>query len=645
MNRVLIAAQQAETYRRHLAQHLNLPIDLVNEAATVWAKLAQEPYTLLIIEVGLLGSLLSDEHEVMPQLRSSHPYLSVLLLARPNERSRAVLHLEHGATDYLLHPFAMAELVIKARRCLQTHQPEFQASTLFSITDQLMMLNEATQELLQTLQPDKAHDMVLAKVRHISQVDVAKIWLIDHERTLARPSTLATEDEVLFNLAQEAVTAGQFLSRRFATGKGTLAAALLLPLFSGDRLVGVLALGRHTETPFSADQIRWLTVFCQQAAVAIENAQLFHNLSVAYDDMAQSRKRILQSRNTLQTVFDNIYDGLYILNKDLTISALNRVAANRHETPLEELVGQSFLALSGSSNAPRLIEQIKHVLETGHETTWMALGNGEDSFFEDREFRIYPIKNRRGQTEQVVVFVQDVSERQKWQATLFRSANLAAVGQLAGSVAHQINNPLTVTMTNRQLIMLDAEPDSEINELATAVFRAGQRIQSSVANLLEFSNQDEYYFTEVRLVNTIDSALDLVSRSLMKASVQLTRNFEADPAIIASVSHLKLVWVNLLLNAKDAVANFATPPKIEIGTRLRPDGTVSVTFSDNGQGLSPHNLKHAFDPFFTTKPPNKALGLGLYSAQVIVEQHGGHILAKSKPGVFTVFEVILPIKE
>jgi signal transduction histidine kinase len=236
-----------------------------------------------------------------------------------------------------------------------------------------------------------------------------------------------------------------------------------------------------------------------------------------------------------------------------------------------------------------------------------------------------------------------VAERQRWQASVFRSANLAAVGQLAGSVAHQINNPLTVTMTNSQLLMLEFPPGSEIYQLAQGVFKAGQRIQQSVANLQDISSQEQYNFTETNLTDTLDDALALVSHSLRKAKVHITKDFQVQPILKASAGQLKLVWINLLLNALDAVATTTDPPQISISTATSVNNEVEVCIADNGLGFSPQQQKRLFQPFFSTKPTGHAVGLGLYAAQAIIERHGGRISVSSQVGEGAAFTVTLPL--
>jgi signal transduction histidine kinase len=134
-----------------------------------------------------------------------------------------------------------------------------------------------------------------------------------------------------------------------------------------------------------------------------------------------------------------------------------------------------------------------------------------------------------------------------------------------------------------------------------------------------------------------------VARSLKKDRVEVIRHYEVEPKLSASVSHLKLVWMNLLLNARDAVVGYTEQPVISISTQTVSPREIKVAITDNGSGIAAKDFERLFRPFFTTKPVGKALGLGLYSAHAIVERHHGRINAYSQPGVATTFEVILPL--
>lgn len=655
---ILVASQQAVEVQAIIQTNMleqGLVIDVLDSNGQLFEQLPQYPRALLIIDLALVPAIAS----FFMQIEIKAPHTSVLLLAAEDERGQAIEYLQQGAADYLLRPIEPAELIFKINRILEFQALKQKFSTLSypeAGVDELLMLSEASQEIIQTLQLDEALNIVLSRACQMTEADLARIYLADQKGDLSKSnffsktSLLAnqlSQENLLFTLAQQAAFTQEIITQDKTTDRlgqnQPIVATLFVPLVSREKLSGVLALGSTQVDSFSANHIRWLSVFCNQAAVAIENARLFQGLSSAYIDLARSREKMLHGQNTLRVVFDGITDGLCILDQDLTINALNRVEAERQGGEPDALIGKSYLSLKWAQATPELLNQIRESLRTGKKTTWISSENEIEPNLKDREFRIYPIHDRLGQIEQVLVFAQDVSERRRWQASLFRSANLAAVGQLAGSVAHQINNPLTVTMTNSQLLLIETEPDNEAHDLAAGILKAGERIQNIVTNLLEFSNQEQYFFVQTSLIDTIEGALALVIRSLKKANIQIVKDYEAQPMLSASVSHLKLVWVNLLLNARDAIVGFTDQPLITISTKTISQREVKVTIKDNGVGLTEGDFEQLFRPFFTTKPAGKALGLGLYSTQAIIERHRGQIRAFYQPGDETTFEVILPL--
>ncbi|MCB0167453.1 MAG: PAS domain-containing protein [Anaerolineae bacterium] len=648
MKKIAVSSQFNAELQKILAT-TSLDLDLFPETAQLTNQFSQQVYSLVLLDVGRSSAAL------LAEWRAISPETIIILLASPEERPQAIDQLYLGAYDYLLLPPNPQEFTLKVKRILEK-QPIQQKISVFldDAPTGLLLLNEATQEMIQTLELAAAQRVILARARQVTQAEIAQIYLADKRGHLTESQTDAlpgaealVDNELLFKLVQQAALTQMVISQRLtyevAEGNLVTTSVQVNPIISREKLIGVLALISRRDDAFSNQLKQWLAIFCSQAAIAIENAYLFQDLSSAYIDLAQSREKILHSHNTLQVIFDGISDGLYILDQDLSVSTVNRIEAERQGGKPEELVGKSYLLLDGPNDAPELIAQIKEALRTGQETTWTSPKDESNQYLKDREFHIYPIRNRLAQSEQVVVFAQDVSERRRWQASLFRSANLAAVGQLAGSVAHQINNPLTVTMTNSQLILLDTEPDTETYEMATGILKAGERIQNIITNLLEFSNQERYFFVLTDLVETIEGALALVIRSLKKANIKIITDYQASPMLSASVSHLKLVWINLLLNARDAMSNLPRQPQITVSTHLVSDREVKVVITDNGTGIAEKDLDQLFRPFFTTKPVGKALGLGLYSAHAIVDRHNGQIKVSSVPNVATTFEVILPL--
>ena len=648
MDRILVASLHGLEIQKIL-ETLSVEIDRLPDPSQISDQLQKKTYTLLLFDTEEANTAL------LAELQAISPHTIIILITTPDSRSIAIELMGIGIYDYLLLPLNSTEVSIKIKRILEDSQFKQKFVNVFDeVPSELLLLNEATQEIIQTLELDSALTIILAKARQVTEAEVAQIYLADKRGHLSQNQIDAlpgleklVDNNLVSKLVQQAALTQNDLFQRLtlelAEADPITVSVQVNPIFSREKLIGILALVGRRDWTLSNQIKQWLSIFCSQAAIAIENAYLFQDLSSAYIDLAQSPEKILHSHNTLQVIFDGISDGMYILDQDLSISTLNRIEAERQNSKPEVLMGQSFLKLNGPNDAPELIDQIREALRTGHETTWASPQDESNLYLKDREFHIYPIRNRLAQSEQVVVFAQDVSERRRLQASLFQSANLAAVGQLAGSVAHQINNPLTVTMTNSQLILLDNPPETETYEMATGILKASERIQHIITNLLEFSNQERYFFVLTDLVETIDGALALVIRSLKKANIKIVKDYQATPMLSASVSHLKLVWINLLLNARDAVNTITRQPQITISTQLVSEREVKIAITDNGVGIPQKDFEQLFRPFFTTKSVGKGLGLGLYSAHSIVEQHNGQIKVSSQPDGLTTFEVILPL--
>jgi two-component system NtrC family sensor kinase len=220
---------------------------------------------------------------------------------------------------------------------------------------------------------------------------------------------------------------------------------------------------------------------------------------------------------------------------------------------------------------------------------------------------------------------------------------MAAVGQLAAGVAHDINNPLSAIIANTQLLQRDLPSDDERQESLELIAKAGDRALRVVRNLLDFARQDRYEFAATDLNSSLQSALDLIEHQLLTHSIMLQCSFAADlPLIQASHDHLQSVWLNLLLNARDAFAGEGGEIRI---TTSRQGDEVRVAVVDTGMGIPPERLNRIFEPFYTTKQAGQGTGLGLSLCQRIVKQHSGQIQVDSQVGHGTTFTVSLPITQ
>ncbi len=445
---------------------------------------------------------------------------------------------------------------------------------------------------------------------------------------------------------------------------GDIKAWLSIPLVAGQTVLGTMELGSEDARAFNQDDIRLTGIIAVQTTTAVQNANLFRELSSAYQDLSRQQEEILRKTSTLRALFNSITDGLYIVDRDHRIVAINQAEADRLKQPVDMLIGRVCSAALWGQAAEPLAELIDRTFTGGQEGAWEADTAGPaGDLFRDRSVRTYPIFKTRPETdtaggpaevEQVIIFAQDVSEQRRLQASLFRSANLAAVGQLASSIAHQINNPLTVVVANAQLLEMELDPSSPDYALVQDILQAGEQIRHAVQNLLDFSMQERYEWFETSVSDTIGDALLLAGHSLRKSRIRVEEEIAPLPEIIASASHLKLLWLNLILNARDAITarlrgetggEPAEEGVITVRAHQKNPDQLEVQITDNGVGILPEHQDRLFHPFFTTKGP-KHMGLGLYTCRAIVERHSGQIDVANntgQPGVTVT--VVLPVRQ
>jgi signal transduction histidine kinase len=238
---------------------------------------------------------------------------------------------------------------------------------------------------------------------------------------------------------------------------------------------------------------------------------------------------------------------------------------------------------------------------------------------------------------------RSVSDLHEAQSQLVRAARLAALGELAAMVAHQINNPLTTVLADAEMLMQDLPLGRGSHDSAAAIFRAGQRAKTVVDRLLNMARADSH-MQPLDVNDTIRAALELISGQLRATGSELEVDLASDlPNIDAFPGQLEDVWLNLLTNARDALRGTGSGA-IGVTSALVGEGqAIEVTVWDNGSGIPPEHMEQLFSPFFTTKPRGAGTGLGLYICKQIISQHRGEIAVSSEPGNGTSISVRLPI--
>ena len=265
----------------------------------------------------------------------------------------------------------------------------------------------------------------------------------------------------------------------------------------------------------------------------------------------------------------------------------------------------------------------------------------------------FPIMDEHQRVINVIATVQDITEATQQQAQAMRTGQLAALGELAAGVAHEINNPINGVINYAQLILNKAVADSREQELSRRIIRESERIATIVRELLYFAREESREVSRIRVADALDEALALIRNQLVKEGITLQIQLpESLPEIITHSHQVQQLFLNLISNARHALTEKypdAHPDKIlrVVGEEISQLGKpcVRIVFRDHGVGIAPDLLSRVLNPFVTTKSSGEGTGLGLSISHEIVQKHGGMLTIDSVHGQFTEVVVVLPSAE
>jgi len=254
-----------------------------------------------------------------------------------------------------------------------------------------------------------------------------------------------------------------------------------------------------------------------------------------------------------------------------------------------------------------------------------------------------PLLDAEGKPAGVIISVRDVTMEKKLEQQIIQSERLAAMGQMIGGFAHELNNPLTSILGMAELLQ-----ESEISEGArkqlTILHQQARRAAEIVQNLQYFARPPAPGRSQVNLNELVQRIVQMQTYPLRKSNVTVDFLPEPSiPAIVADPNQLMQVFLNLLLNAEQAIRESREKGTIRIRIGRKPD-SVWLMFQDDGPGITTENLAHIFDPFFTTKRPGRGTGLGLSICKTVLREHGGNIEVTTAPEGGAVFTITLPVK-
>ncbi|RME50662.1 MAG: GAF domain-containing protein, partial [Caldilineae bacterium] len=307
------------------------------------------------------------------------------------------------------------------------------ASHTVHYMDELETLRVSTELFLKNLSQEEVLSITGERAVQISQAQYCEIFIRDpNDREFVSTVRLAdgkAPDSAPLASRQLAMEAVQkqhpLICPSHPPAADTWQSWLVFPFKVMGNIVGVLCLAHPQENVFSPYTVKLLSIFVDQASIAISNAQLFEDVSRTYAKLARSREEILQTSNTLQTLFDGVSDGLYIIDRDFRIITVNRAEQERLRLSQTEVQAQSFLELGWAAEAPEFVEVIRRTFQSGQTACWIPPASADSPLLKNRQIHLYPIVTPQNTVEQIILFAQDITEQRRLQASLFESANLA----------------------------------------------------------------------------------------------------------------------------------------------------------------------------------------------------------------------------
>jgi len=267
--------------------------------------------------------------------------------------------------------------------------------------------------------------------------------------------------------------------------------------------------------------------------------------------------------------------------------------------------------------------------------------------------RVFPVFNELGAVVNVIVISQDITESLRHQAQAMRTGQLAALGELAAGVAHEINNPINGVINYAQLILNKAIADSREQELSQRIIKESERVATIVRELLFFAREESQEVNRTTISDALSEVLALTQNQLNKEGVQLQIQLPEElPGIVSRSHQIQQLFLNLISNARHALTEKYPDMNLDKillikGEEILKDDQpfVRVVFRDHGVGIDAELLPRVMNPFTTTKSSKEGTGLGLSISHEIVLKHGGTIAIDSVRGEFTEIIIELPAEK
>jgi PAS domain S-box-containing protein len=408
-----------------------------------------------------------------------------------------------------------------------------------------------------------------------------------------------------------------------------------IPCHAQQKTIAVLGLGKTTKGDFlSSEDMELLETLGGYLGIAIQNGQLYASLqqkAAEYERLKDFNENIVESINV----------GVMALDMEDRIESWNAQMEVMYAVPRWQTLTQPLKAVFPAE----FVEEFDRMRQdTGIRNLYKFRLKTPAGEVRTVNVAIAPLVTRKFQVIGRLIIVDDITERVDLEAQLSQADKLSSIGLLAAGVAHEVNTPLAVISSYTQMLGKQLQDDPQKSGLLEKITRQTFRASEIVNNLLNFSRTSGSEISDVDLNKVINDTLALLEHQLKVAKVEVQNALTPTlPAIQGNTGRLQQVFLNLFLNAKDAMPGGGT---LRVAT-LNGE-SVSVSVSDTGTGIAPEHIQRIYDPFFTTKTSPRegqarGTGLGLSVTYGIIQEHAGKIRVESQPGAGTTFILDFPL--
>ena len=355
-------------------------------------------------------------------------------------------------------------------------------------------------------------------------------------------------------------------------------------------------------------------------------------------DRKKREEEIIRLAHTLRSIGECVV----IADRDGHVSFVNKSFEKVVGYSHKEMLRKKLSTLSAGSSPVDIKEVLKKTFELGEWQGELLFKNKDTD-----EFPVYLftslIRDEDNEPLALAVVFRDISEHKRLQMEFFQSEKMAAIGQFAAGVAHEIRNPLSVIGSSIYYLNdILSYNDKNVKEHLKIIQEEISRCQRIINQLLAFSRKAKVEVEECDLNRLIEDTLSLVGKELLANNILVVKDFSSIPILRLNTDDIKQVLLNLILNARDAMPRGGT---LKIATGTNSDGSVDLLVSDSGVGIPKRELERIFLPFYTTKETGSGTGLGLYSVHSAVKRAKGTINVHSQEGKGSVFTITLPSYE